>query len=59
MVPTYLILGLAAAYIEISRRHAALLLPDLTPHLVGRMAALAGAFLACTYVFIRLFVQWG
>jgi putative inorganic carbon (HCO3(-)) transporter len=59
VVPTYLILGLAAAYIEISRRHAALILPTFTPRLVSRMAVLAGGFLAGTYAFIRLFVQWG
>jgi O-antigen ligase len=59
VVPTYLVLGLAAAYIEISRRHAALVLPTLSPRMAARMVVLSCGFLAGTYAFIRLFVQWG
>ncbi|MDB5322671.1 MAG: hypothetical protein JWN40_4302 [Phycisphaerales bacterium] len=59
VVPTYLILGLTAAYVEISRRHAALILPTVSQRLAWRMSVFAGAFLIGTYAFVRLFVQWG
>jgi O-antigen ligase len=59
VVPTYLVLGLAAAYVEITRQQAALQLPRFGTAMAARLAGLGVAFLACTYVFIRLFVQWG
>jgi hypothetical protein len=34
-------------------------LPRVGIGLMVRLGALSVAFLACTYVFVRLFVQWG
>jgi O-antigen ligase len=59
VVPTYVILGLAAAYVEIGRASSGVPLPRVGFGLAARVGALSVAFLACTYVFVRLFVQWG
>jgi hypothetical protein len=59
VVPTYLILGLAAAYIEIARGQAALNLPKVSTRLTARLVMLGGGFLIGTYAFVRLFVHWG
>jgi hypothetical protein len=34
-------------------------LPRFGTAMAARLAGLGVAFVACTYVFIRLFVQWG
>ena len=55
---TYLIVGLAATYPAMTRHWPPL--PTLRFDLVValRLALLSFAFLACTYVFVRLFVNW-
>ena len=59
VAPTYLVLGLAAAYIEIVRSRSALTLPRVGTRLTLRLGALSAVFLACMYVFVRLFAHWG
>ncbi|MCI0642799.1 MAG: O-antigen ligase family protein [Gemmataceae bacterium] len=60
VVPTYLVLGLAAAYANLAYLRAPE--SDSTPRLdmkiVGRFAALSVGFLAVMYVFVRVFIRW-
>jgi hypothetical protein len=58
VVPTYLVLGLAAAYVQIARGRVSIEVPRVGTGLALRLGALSAAFLACTYVFVRLFVRW-
>lgn len=59
VVPTYLVLGLAAVYIEIARRGGiAVTQPSTRTAVVMRMGTLAVAFLGGMYLFVRLFVHW-
>lgn len=58
VVPTFTILALAAAYPAVHRS-----LPPAPPlrfdaQVAGRLALGGVAFLACVYVFVRLFVSW-
>jgi O-antigen ligase len=54
VAPTYLILGLASAFLRIASRAQQTQAPSLTLGLVGRMAAVGTAFLVATYVFVRI-----
>jgi hypothetical protein len=59
VVPTYLVLALAAAYIEIARRGGnRVTLEGTRTVLVMRMGSLAVIFLGGMYLFVRLFVHW-
>lgn len=52
---TYLILGLAAAYLQFMPASQ----PAVTLRLGRRLAALSVIFLAMSYMFVRTFVRWG
>jgi O-antigen ligase len=58
IVPTYLILGLAAAYLRFVQASVPLPELKLNQRMVGRLAVASVAFLACTYVFVRVFARW-
>ncbi len=58
IVPTYLVLGLAAAYFRVARFSGPRPLRPMGMRvLLGAMLASA-CFLVCLYVFVRIFVQW-
>ncbi len=59
IVPTYLILGLATVYLRFAQVSAPLPELKLNQRLAGRLAFASVAFLAGTYVFVRLFARWG
>jgi O-antigen ligase len=60
IVPTYTVIGLVAAYINVAQAvpAAVLPLPRLDGRLVPRLAGASLAFLVCLWVFVRLFVHW-
>jgi O-antigen ligase len=58
IVPTYIILGLAAAYGRITPSVPPVATPRFDTQLLGRLALAGVAFLATTYLFVRLFVNW-
>ena len=58
IVPTYTVLGLAGVYVQ-----AAATNPPLAPvrfggRFLARAAAASVLFLACVYVFVRIFIRW-
>jgi len=57
-VPTYLVIGLAAAYLQAAGTSAALPAFAVDGRLVGRLALVSVSFLVCTYMFINLFVRY-
>ena len=59
IVPTYLILGLAAVYLHLIQKDNPLPQLRFSPRLVRRLAFASVAFLACTYMFVRVFARWG
>jgi O-antigen ligase len=60
VVPTYLVLGLAGAYVEIARRGGVEAgLPRVSARLGVRLAILSVLFVAGTYGFVRVFGRWG
>lgn len=58
VVFTYLIVGLAAAYPAMTRHWPPLPALRIDGPVLSRLALISIAFLACTYVFVRLFVNW-
>jgi O-antigen ligase len=58
MVPTYLMLGLAAAYLQVTPAWPPLPALRFNGRVVGRLAIASVGFLAFTYVFIRIFLRW-
>ncbi|MEX2119543.1 MAG: O-antigen ligase family protein [Pirellulales bacterium] len=59
IAPTYLILGLATAYLGMMSAEPRPEPLRFDRRLLSRLALASVAFLACTYVFIRLFARWG
>lgn len=59
VIPTYLVLGLATAYMRITPVYPPLPALRLDAKRLGQIVALSGAFLASTYVFVRLFINRG
>ena len=58
IVPTYLVLGVAAAAVAIATPSAIVDRCRFNSLFLQRMAFVSIAFLALTYVFIRVFVRW-
>jgi hypothetical protein len=59
VVPTFMILGLAVVYMRLRASQAPVALPAWTFLAWPRLAGISCGFLACSYVFVRLFVNWG
>ena len=59
VVPTYLVLGLAAAYLELARTERPLPALRFNGLLARRLALGSAVFLVFAYVFVRTFVNWG
>jgi putative inorganic carbon (hco3(-)) transporter len=58
MAPTYLVLGLAGAYISTATRQALPVL-EWSPRLFGRLVLVGVIVLAVLYLFIRVFASYG
>jgi hypothetical protein len=59
VVPTYLILGLAAIYLQLLPNKQSLPLPQLSRRLVGQVFAASAGCLVVTYLFVRTMARWG
>lgn len=59
VVPTYMMLGLAVVYMRLRATRAPVALPAWTFLAWPQLAGISCAFLACSYVFVRMFVNWG
>jgi hypothetical protein len=57
-VPTYLILGLAAAFLRVAPIHPRSVIPRLTGRLLLGLSVVGVLFIAGAYVFINLFATW-
>ena len=53
IVPTYLVAGLGVSYERLARRETPLLPLEVSPSLLGRIAAATLCFIAATYIYIR------
>ena len=58
IVPTYLMLGLSAAYLHITQTTPPLGGLAFSGRLVKQAALISVAFIAATYVFVRVFARW-
>ena len=58
-VPTYLVIGLAAAYLSCAEVRASRPPLRLNGALMGRLIVVSLLFVASTYTFVRLFARWG
>jgi hypothetical protein len=58
VVPTYLVLGSAAAFLRFTPSSPPLPSLRLNGELLQRVALAGVAFMAATYLFVRLFVRW-
>jgi len=58
VVPTYLVLGLAAAFPSVSAATPPPALPQFSLRLYSRLLAGSAVFLIGIYVFIRVFIRW-
>ncbi len=59
LVPTYLVLGLASAYLACAApHHLTVALPRFDGVAVRRLAVLSVGFLGSLYVFVRVFIRW-
>jgi hypothetical protein len=58
IVLTYTVLGVAAAYTQMTAVHPPLPAPAFSGRLVGRLAGISVLFLAGLYVFVRVFLRW-
>ncbi len=58
IVPTYMILGLATAYLRLHATQQEIALPDWKSFLFPRLAGLSFCFLIGAHTFIRMFVVW-
>jgi hypothetical protein len=56
---TYIIVGLAVAYVTVAKKATALPPLRLNLRLAGRLALVSGAFLVGVYLFVRTFAQFG
>jgi hypothetical protein len=59
IVPTYMVVGLAAAYTRVGVLSPAGIVPRFDARLVGRLALLSIAFLMATSAVVRIFAEWG
>jgi O-Antigen ligase len=59
MVPTYMVLGLAAATLSLAERYGAPALPRFNQQLIMRLAMASVCFVFATYIFVRVFARWG
>lgn len=59
VVPTYMMLGMAVVYMRLRVREAPIALPAVTLVAWPRLAGISCGFLAASYVFVRVFVNWG
>lgn len=61
IVLTYMVLGLATAYFQLTRKYAISPLPErrFDLKLARRFALVGVAFVMASYVFVRIFVRWG
>jgi hypothetical protein len=59
VVPTYMMLGLAVVYMRLRVSQAPVALPAWTFLAWPRLAGISCAFLVVSYVFVRMFVNWG
>ncbi len=57
IAPTYMVPGLAAAYVALPAVADRVALPRLTPRLLGVLAGVGLATLATLYIFVRLFAR--
>jgi len=57
-VPTYLMLGLAEIYMSVTPHRAATPAPRFNGAALLRLAGVSVGYLACVYVFVRIFVRW-
>jgi hypothetical protein len=58
IVPTYMVLGLATAYLAVALPRTARPVVSLDIPLLQRLAVVSVGFLAASYVFVRLLVRW-
>ena len=56
---TYLVLGLAAAYLQVAEKTWPGSAPRLSPRMVTWIAGLGMAYLVCARLFVTVFVRWG
>lgn len=59
VVPTYMMLGMAVVYMRLRVKEAPVALPALNVFAWPRLAGISFGFLAASYVFVRMFVNWG
>jgi O-antigen ligase len=59
VVPTYMMLGMAVVYMRLRARAAPVALPAWTFVAWPQLAGISCGFLAASYVFVRMFVNWG
>jgi O-Antigen ligase len=59
VVPTYMMLGLAVVYMRLRVNETPIALPALTIFAWPQLAGISFGFLAVSYVFVRVFVNWG
>jgi O-antigen ligase len=59
VIPTYLVLGMAAAYMRIVQNHSPITVPTFGTRMLTRLAVLGMMFLAGMFFFVRGFVNWG
>jgi O-antigen ligase len=58
LVPTYTMLALATVFLQAARVNPPLTNTGFTTRLMSRMAVVSVAYLACIYVFVRIFIRW-
>ncbi|MBI3410341.1 MAG: O-antigen ligase family protein [Planctomycetes bacterium] len=58
VVPTYLVLGLAVAFVNVAVCQPAVPALRFDVRVLGRCAVAGVAYLAAMYVFVRLFINW-
>ncbi len=59
VVPTYMMLGMAVVYMRLRVSAAPVALPAWTLLAWPRLAGISFGFLAASYLFVRVFVNWG
>lgn len=59
VVPTYMILGLAAVGLRLAEWYGLPVVPRFNAQLVKRVVLASASFIAGTYIFIRVFAHWG
>ncbi len=59
IVPTYMMLGIAVVYMRLRVKETPKALPAPTIFAWPRLAGISFGFLAASYTFVRMFVNWG